>query len=93
MVRSIAFDSATESFKVELCGSQTGDFEFDRVIANVGYRPNDRIYAELQVHQCFATSGPMKLAAALLGDVSEDCLDQTSHGPHTLLNPEPISIS
>ena len=31
----------------------------------------------------------MKLAAALLGQNSPDCLDQTSCGPQTLINPEP----
>jgi len=31
----------------------------------------------------------MKLAAALLGESSADCLDQQSHGPQTLMNPEP----
>ena len=40
--------------------------ECDRVIANVGYRPDASLYQELQVHQCYASEGPMKLAAALL---------------------------
>ena len=31
----------------------------------------------------------MKLAAALLGSSSEDCLAQEGHGGETLLNPEP----
>ena len=41
------------------------------------------------MHECYATSGPMKLAAALLGEGSADCLAQTSHGADTLVNPEP----
>lgn len=61
----------------------------DRVIANVGYRPERSLYEELQVHECYATQGPMKLAAALLGESSPDCLAQTSHGVETLCNPEP----
>lgn len=89
IVHAIDFDSDAEKFSVELRGSDPSRFEFDRVIANVGYRPQDRIYAELQVHQCYASAGPMKLAAALLGAASADCLDQTSHGPQALLNPEP----
>ena len=36
------------------------------VIANVGYRPNSELYQELQIHQCYASEGPMKLAAALM---------------------------
>lgn len=47
------------------------------------------MYRQLQVHECYATSGPMRLAAALLASSSEDCLTQESHGPDTLRNPEP----
>ncbi len=66
----------------------------DRVVANVGYRPDNRIYTELQVHECYATGGPMKLAAQLMAqstgsDASADCLDQSSCGPKSLLTPEP----
>lgn len=61
----------------------------DRIIANVGFRPDRSIYEELQIHECYATQGPMKLAAALLGETSADCLAQTSHGVQTLQNPEP----
>lgn len=61
----------------------------DRVIANVGYRPDVDLYRELQVHQCYASEGPMKLAAALLGADSADCLAQPTTGDETLANPEP----
>ncbi|MFP5289176.1 MAG: hypothetical protein ACLGI9_25800, partial [Thermoanaerobaculia bacterium] len=43
----------------------------------------------LQVHECYATCGPIKLSAALLGAAAGDCLAQTSHGAETLMNPEP----
>jgi len=65
------------------------EFVVDRVIANVGYRPDRTLYEELQIHECFATGGPVKLAAALLGETSSDCLSQAGHGPDTLRNPEP----
>ena len=65
------------------------EFVVDRVIANVGYRPHRRLYEELQVHECYATDAPIKLAAALLGETSSDCLSQTSQGIDTLRNPEP----
>lgn len=61
----------------------------DRVVANVGYRPDSRLWSELQVHECYASGGPMKLAAALLGENSRDCLDQGVRGPQTLIHPEP----
>ncbi len=61
----------------------------DRILANVGYTPDNTIYRELQVHECYATLGPMKLAASLMGNASTDCLDQTAPGPDVLTNPEP----
>jgi len=64
--------------------------EVDRVVAHVGYQPDNSIYSELQIHECYASRGPMKLAAALLkAGPSSDCLAQVSHGPETLRNPEP----
>jgi hypothetical protein len=41
------------------------------------------------VHECYATCGPIKLSAALLGAAAGDCLEQTSHGVEALTNPEP----
>jgi hypothetical protein len=61
----------------------------DRIIANVGYTPDASIHSELQVHLCYATCGPIKLAAALLGEGSADCLAQTQPSADLLSNPEP----
>lgn len=63
--------------------------EADRVIALTGSVGDASIYRQLQVHECYATSGPMKLAAALLSSSSADCLAQETHGADTLENPEP----
>jgi hypothetical protein len=65
---------------------------FDRVIANVGYEPDDSVYRELQVHECYASRAPMKLAASLLAATAEaggDCLKLGGFGPDVLANPEP----
>ena len=65
-------------------------FHVDRIIANVGYGPDNHIYRELQIHECYASRGPMKMAAALLAEsASADCLTQTGKGPAVLTNPEP----
>jgi thioredoxin reductase len=77
-----------DRFAVRLVGEHQGEIEVDCVIANVGFRPDASIYAELQVHECYATGGPMKLAATLLGSTA-DCLDQSSAGPQVLTSPEP----
>jgi hypothetical protein len=55
----------------------------------VGYSPDTALYRELQVHECYASLGPMKLAAALAGQAGADCLQQVGHGGETLRSPEP----
>ena len=89
VVERITRPSASGPFEVELSGVQGGSFTFDIVIANVGFRPDVEVFRELQIHQCYASEGPMKLAAAMLDQKSTDCLAQHSAGPQTLLNPEP----
>ncbi len=91
-----AIHYADDKFRVQLAGQHAGRIEVDRVIANVGFRPDNGLYAELQVHECYASGGPMKLAAALFDQANTeqasqtlDCLDQPSTGPPSLLNPEP----
>ena len=61
----------------------------DQIISNVGYKPDNSIYNELQVHECYASQGIMKLASILLSSTSADCLSQNSAGADTLRNPEP----
>lgn len=74
--------------------SEQGGFDrkvltVDHVLANVGYRPDRFVYEELQIHECYASQGPMKLAAALLSETSSDCMAQSVPGNDTLRNPEP----
>ena len=61
----------------------------DRILAHVGFSPDNSIYRELQVHECYATFGPINLAAGLLARGAGDCLAQPSQGPAVLCNPEP----
>lgn len=70
-------------------GSET--VSVDRILALTGFVSDDRLYRQLQIHECYAYSAPMKLSAALLGAAGGggDCLAQTSHGAETLVNPEP----
>lgn len=91
-IEAIEYRAATDDFEVTLSGEQTGSFVYDRIIANVGYRPDNKIYSELHVHECYASGGPMKLAAQLAnqaGDGPADCLNQTVCGPDSLRTPEP----
>ncbi len=61
----------------------------DEVVSLTGGVGDHTLYRQLQVHECYATSGPMKLAAALLEERGVDCLEHTSHGVEALRNPEP----
>ena len=70
-------------------GAGTETVEADRVLSLTGSVGDHSLYRQLQVHECYATSGPMKLSAALLGAGGGDCLAQTTHGAATLTNPEP----
>lgn len=71
------------------CAGKPRTFEVERIIANVGYGPDNRLYRELQVHECYASLGPMKLAATLQKHAGGDCLAIPSAGVETLRNPEP----
>jgi len=70
---------------------QREEIAVDRILALTGSVGDHHLYRQLQIHECYATSGPMKLAAALLGEEGGggDCLAQESHGADTLVNPEP----
>jgi thioredoxin reductase len=71
------------------CAGQPRTWEVERVIANVGYSPDTNLYRELQVHECYASLGPMNLAAALAKHAGGDCLTIPAQGAETLRNPEP----
>jgi len=68
----------------------------DTLVALVGYRPDLQLARELHAHLCYASEGPMKLAASLLkasasagGTSGGDCMSQAAPGAGTLLTPEP----
>jgi thioredoxin reductase len=74
---------------VTLRNGEPEEVEVDRILALNGGVGDHALYRQLQIHECYATSGPMSLAAALLGEAGGDCLAVASHGPETLRNPEP----
>lgn len=85
-----------------VAGAEEEAFEFHprALVAHCGFRPSYDLASELQVHLCYASEGPMKLASSLLaakvaaessGDASAagDCLKQAAPGPELLTTPEP----
>ena len=68
---------------------------FDYLIDDAGREPNTSLFRELQVHLCYATEGPMRLAAHLMsqdaaaGDGPVDCLTQSGSDADLLATTEP----
>ncbi len=78
-----------KGFKVRgRCAGKSMTWDVERIIGNVGYTPQTDLYRELQIHECYATLGPMSLAAALMKH-GGDCLTVPSQGAAALRNPEP----
>jgi hypothetical protein len=77
-----------ERIVVTLRNGGPEEIEVDRILALNGGVGDHGIYRQLQVHECYATAGPMNLAAALLGAAGTDCLATSAHGPETLRTPE-----
>ena len=71
--------------------TESGQIEVSEIIAQIGYRPDRTVHEELQIHECYATSGPIKLAAFLLGQQggTGDCLSVSACDAETLTTPEP----
>ncbi len=76
--------------RVVLRGGADGHRELvvDEVVSMTGFVGDSSLYRQLQVHECYATEGPMNLAGALMGG-SGDCLAQPALGVDALRNPEP----
>jgi hypothetical protein len=89
-VDGFEFNSATHRYRVTLMVGDTPRIEeVERIIVNTGFGPDDSLYRELQVHECYASRGPMKLSAALQGANASDCLTAPAFGADVLANPEP----
>ena len=78
-----------ERIVVTLRNGTADELEVDRVLALNGGVGDHGLYRQLQVHECYATAGPMNLATALLGEAGADCLATAAHGPESLRTPEP----
>ncbi|GAC1611820.1 MAG: FAD-dependent oxidoreductase [Mycobacteriales bacterium] len=93
VIQGVVVDSLQNSGSevvVTLRGPQgTRTVTVDRVLSLTGSAPDAALYRQLQVHECYATEGPIALAATLLDSAGTDCLAQTSAGVDVLRNPEP----
>lgn len=83
-----ALTARGDRLEVTLRNGDTQRVVVDRILALNGGVGDASIYRQLQVHECYASLGPMKLAATL-GDPDADCLAGSVSGPEALRNPEP----
>ncbi len=88
-VEAIVWHADLHRFSVRLLGKHAGELECDCIIANVGFRGDDRLYGELQVDLCHATGGPARLAAALASQREPDGLEPRECDPQWLVTREP----
>jgi thioredoxin reductase len=86
-----AFRRQGEQVAVSLRGEDgtVQEVVVDTVVSLTGSVPDASLYRQLQVHECYATEGPITLAATLLGSAGGDCLTQVGVGVDVLRNPEP----
>jgi thioredoxin reductase len=63
VVEAVFWHADLDRFSVQLVGKHAVEMEFDRVIANVGYRPDARMYGELQIDHCPVTDAPRTVTA------------------------------
>src|SRR5262245_16110871 len=90
VVEGFEFNSATHRYRANLrVGEQPRLEEADQVIVNAGFGPDDSLYRELQIHECYSSRAPYQLAAALRGADAGDCLTTPVLGADLLANPEP----
>jgi len=89
-VEGFEYNSATHRYRVTLFVEHEPRVEeCDQVIVNTGFGPDNSLYRELQVHECYGSRGPMKLSAALLAAGTADCMEIPPAGIEQLSNPEP----
>jgi len=79
-LRAVANPSGVEAMRIE---------EADRVLINTGFGPDNSIYRELQVHECYASRAPMNLSAALLRAGETSGFGTPAFGADVLAHPEP----
>ncbi|HEX3728107.1 MAG TPA: hypothetical protein VHV08_17770, partial [Pirellulales bacterium] len=73
----------------DLLGKHGGQLEFDRVIANVGYHADTRLYAALDMIPCPINGGPGPLASAVAARKVAKDRDPPALRPEMLVQAEP----
>ena len=72
VVEDVEWHGGPEQFHVGLTGKHAGPLEVDRIIANVGHRPDSRLYAELQVAEDPLDSAPTRWGKSSMAEPRAD---------------------
>ncbi len=86
VVEQVEWHGGPEQFHVRLAGKHVGPLEVDRIIANVGQRPDSRLYAELQVAEDPFDGAPTRWGKP---SPSADSADTLLSEARSLLTAEP----
>jgi len=90
LVDGFEFNSATHRYRATLVSDGPPRIEeVDQIVVATGFGPDNSIYRELQIHECYASRGTMKLSSALMGVPAADCLTTPAFAGDVLANPEP----
>ena len=68
------------TFRVQLSGQLSGEHTFARILALVGYRPDNRLFEELQIVACPITAGVVSRANPILGEANYYILGSKAWG-------------
>ncbi|MFP4146329.1 MAG: ATP-binding protein [Halorhodospira sp.] len=82
----LAFETDGAGFRIHLSGRDE-PVVCQALFSTLGHRPDDHLFQPLQVHQCYASSAPMGLAAAML-QVADPRILEHSLGKEHMGNPE-----
>ena len=91
-VERVCHKEESASFEVLLRGKNVEEelsILCDFILAHTGFRPDCNIFKELQVQLCHLSEGPIGLAAYLLQEKTDDCLNQKMPPDDLLTTSEP----
>lgn len=88
-IEEVAWHPDRDRFAVRLLGNHAGEMEFDRIIANVGHRPDGSLYRELQVEESAYSGAPLCMSMVLHEFERLAVMTEPRFEPQVLVTPEP----
>ena len=86
-IELVRWQEEIQQLAVVTAGKHAGAHVFDRIVADVGHAPDQRLYEQLQVQPCYATGALKKLGPMLMKAQTRQ--EQPTHLPGALIQREP----